>query len=168
MAFAFPAACIPMPKYEPKRVCFVQYKIGEMRLKMLKLAALLPLVLCLNATAKTPTIDEIWAATPPTNDGYWAYQNQKPMNADKTSGGRVRDWRSHAPYGSFTAAKDGYLTVKSCHNCTVSISASGAERCYVDRRDKYGQGRVSCSSIIQKGESYSISGAESASWRDIE
>lgn len=28
-AFAFPAGCIPMPKYEPERVCFVQYKIGE-------------------------------------------------------------------------------------------------------------------------------------------
>jgi hypothetical protein len=158
-----------MPKYEPNRVCFVQYKTGEMRLKMLKLAALLPLVFLLSAgTEALAGVEDVWNASPPTNDTVWAQEHMRQVGPGDSTSGRVRNWRSHAPYGSFTATKDGYLTVKSCHNCTVSISASGAERCYVDRRDKYGQGRVSCSSIIQKGESYSISGAESASWRDIE
>jgi hypothetical protein len=137
-------------------------------LKIFHLVALLPLMFCLHTANAAPTVDEVWAASPPTCDSACAQEWFQGVQPSDTTGGKVGKWRGHAPTGSFTAAKDGYLTVKSCHNCTVSIYASGAERCYVDKRDKYGQGRVSCNLIIQKGESYSISGAESASWRDIE
>lgn len=113
-------------------------------------------------------VEDVWNASPPTNDTVWAQQNTRPVEPGWNGGdGSVGDWVGHGANGSFTAAKDGYLTVKSCHNCTVIIYAGGAERCYVDRRDKYGQGRTSCNVIIKKGEAYSISGGEVAYWRDI-
>lgn len=113
-------------------------------------------------------VEDVWNASPPTNDTVWAQQNARPVKPGWSGGdGSVGDWVSHGASGSFTAAQDGYLTVKSCHNCTVIIYAGGAERCYVDRRDKYGQGRTSCNAIIKKGEAYSISGGEVAYWRDI-
>lgn len=140
-----------------------------MTLKKLGLAALLPLVFLLSAgTEALAGVEDVWNASPPTHDTVWAQERMAQVKPGETTTGRVGNWRSHSPRGSFTATKDGYLTAKSCHNCAVSIFAGGAERCHVAARDKYGQGRVSCNSIIQKGESYSISGAESASWRDME
>lgn len=129
----------------------------------------IPLVmLTLYSCATLAGVEDVWNASPPTNDTVWAQQNFKAVKPGESSGdGAVGDWVSHGAGGSFTAAKDGYLTVKSCHNCTVIIYAGGAERCYVDRRDKYGQGRTSCNVIIKKGEAYSISGGEVAYWRDI-
>lgn len=85
----------------------------------------------------------------------------------KGGGGEVGSWVGHGAAGSWIANSDGYLTVRSCHNCTVSITVAGVVSCYVDRRDKYGQGRTSCNSIIKKGEPYSISGADLAYWRNL-
>ena len=118
------------------------------------------------SSAVPASVDDIWNAAPPSYDNSWSQQHLGGVTQGQTGSG-VGAWVWHGASGNFVATTDGYLTVKSCHNCTVAIYAGGAERCYVDRRDKYGQGRTSCNAIIKSGESYSISGGEVAYWRDI-
>jgi hypothetical protein len=59
---------------------------------------------------------------------------------------------------SGTANNDGFIMVISGCNENASITIDGNNVQYVDRRDKYGQGRVSCCSPISKGSSWSCIG----------
>lgn len=105
---------------------------------MLNLAALLPLVLCLNAAAKTPTIDEIWAATPPTNDGLWAHQNQKPMNSDISSPGtRVQLWS-----GSSTSASMSIPSNITTIYATFDLDGRGVTQVMFDLQEAAARGDV--------------------------
>lgn len=59
-----------------------------------------------------------------------------------------------------TATHDGMLVITSIINAGISASTSGTQRLYVAARDRYGQGSVSATVPIMKGETWSITGAQ--------
>ena len=56
------------------------------------------------------------------------------------------------------ASENGFIMVISAINRDASITIDGNNVQYVDHRDKYGQGRVSCCSPISKDSSWSCQG----------
>lgn len=58
------------------------------------------------------------------------------------------------------AINDGLLVATSYSNTTLIGYTSGIQRFYIAKRDKYGQGSVSGTMPVIKGESWSISGAQ--------
>ncbi|PTH79989.1 polymer-forming cytoskeletal protein [Aeromonas veronii] len=71
---------------------------------------------------------------------------------------KIGPWVAYSPNVTYTAPSDGFITAKTRHNNWVSISVGGSERCHVAARDKYGQGQVSCTSIVAKGEKFRVTG----------
>lgn len=64
-------------------------------------------------------------------------------------------------YAQGTASKDGILVASSCTNCRLRGMTSGVQRFYETARDKYGQGSVTGTMPVKKGESWRIDGASS-------
>ena len=58
------------------------------------------------------------------------------------------------------ANEAGFIMVISRFNGKASITIDGNNVQYIDQRDKYGQGRVSCCSPISKGSNWSCQGEQ--------
>lgn len=69
-----------------------------------------------------------------------------------------KGWVNNFP-ASGTAPADGIITASSGYNSGLAISTSSVERVSVSGRSKYGQGYVTATCPVKKGESYSVSGA---------
>src|SRR5260363_4080 len=83
--------------------------------------------------------------------GRWRMQRQRP--ADGLSG-----WQQVGPKGR--AQQDGFLVATSCFNCALAGYTDGVQRFMISERDKYGQGRVSGTMPVARGEEWELVGAE--------
>jgi len=81
--------------------------------------------------------------------GKWASQLQ--------SGGSFQSYNSVGTTG--TATTDLIMVIVGCYDCSVTANVNGVQRAYEDKRDKYGQGSISMTVPIRKGESWSVTGA---------
>lgn len=77
-------------------------------------------------------------------------------SAEESSG--FGDWIDNFP-SSGIAPTDGIITASSGFNSGLGISTGGVERVSVSARSKYGQGYVTATSPVKKGENYSVWGA---------
>lgn len=73
-------------------------------------------------------------------------------------GNKFSYWWNNFP-SSGTAPCDGIIVASSGWNSSLAIYTSGVERLLTSGRSKYGQGYVSFSCPVMRGESYSVSGA---------
>lgn len=69
-------------------------------------------------------------------------------------------WESIAQTG--TAIEDGFIVLTSVWNGEAVITIDGVNRASVSRRDKYGQGVVSCMAPIAKGSNWSVTPGSTA------
>ena len=79
-------------------------------------------------------------------------KGQNPQNSNLSFG----QFSLIGPSGK--ANENGFIMVISHYNGNASITIDGNNVQYVDHRDKYGQGRVSCCSPISKGSVWSCQG----------
>lgn len=71
--------------------------------------------------------------------------------------GAFGSWNNGFPRNG-VAPSDGIIHVVGHHNSYVAITVGGARTSIMASRSKYGQGPISCTSAIKRGQSYSIIG----------
>ena len=82
-------------------------------------------------------------------------ENQKLKNQSQ---GNIHFGKCFSIGSSGKASENGFIMVISGINRDASITIDGNNIQYVDHRDKYGQGRVSCCSPISKDSSWCCEG----------
>ena len=82
-------------------------------------------------------------------------ENQKLKNQSQ---GNIHFGKCFSIGSSGKASENGFIMVISGINRNASITIDGNNIQYVDHRDKYGQGRVSCCSPISKDSSWCCEG----------
>ena len=82
-------------------------------------------------------------------------ENQKLKNQSQ---GNIHFGKCFSIGSSGKASENGFIMVISGINRNASITIDGNNIQYVDHRDKYGQGRVSCCSPISKDSSWCCQG----------
>src|SRR5260363_286065 len=79
----------------------------------------------------------------------WPVAYAAAAAADGLSG-----WQQVGPKGR--AQQDGFLVATSCFNCALAGYTDGVQRFMISERDKYGQGRVSGTMPVARGEEWEL------------
>ncbi len=117
---------------------------------------------CVAAGAATAGVDDVWNASPATQDTSWAQAYAAPVNPSNSGSGTVGPWQ-RLGNSTYTAPADGLVIAQAQHDRWVTITVSGDLKC----RAASAGGVSFCSAVIAKGEVYSIGGGDRIWFRSI-
>lgn len=107
-------------------------------MKLLNVAIAAGVLQCAFIFPATAGIDDVWNATPSTNDGLWAHQNTPPMQPGRDNGGtRVLLWSGSSTTASMSV--DSNITIIYA---TFDLDGRGVTQVMFDLQEAAARGDV--------------------------